>query len=260
MGTWLVWLLGVVTSASSQPEVPARSLKLAPDCCSFPANVWNKFHSKGMCRISSKSNIIDTGNLPCGTIARAKALLSSISAAFGFISLRPWTKKRQKTTWIAELHKIGIRENMKYLCITYQKISVIRWYQRGRFNYLFLRLGFFLFLRFLLNFFFLFFRLWRRRRFFRFLRLLVCLLVFLYSEQNYQKLGRNYGNLLFSFTFYVKFWDRKRNYGNYLTSLLLTEPDCGASFIYSSIVARKDGGGCLGQRRKFVRDNVVEST
>lgn len=38
-----------------------------------------------------------------------------------------------------------------------------------------------------------------------------------------------------------------KNFGNwkvFLTSLLLTEPVCGASLIYSSIVERNDGGGC----------------
>lgn len=35
-----------------------------------------------------------------------------------------------------------------------------------------------------------------------------------------------------------------RNWEVFLTSLLLTEPVCGASLIYSSIVARNDGGGC----------------
>lgn len=36
----------------------------------------------------------------------------------------------------------------------------------------------------------------------------------------------------------------KIDHNFFLTNLLLTEPDWGASLIYSSIVARKDGGGC----------------
>ena len=39
------------------------------------------------------------------------------------------------------------------------------------------------------------------------------------------------------------------NGDSFLTSLLLTEPDWGASLIYSSIVARNDGGGWLVHKR-----------
>lgn len=79
-------MLGVVTRASSQPEVPPISFKFAPDCGSFPAKKIS--HQMQTCVKFPQSNIRHW-NLPCGTMARARALLSSISAALGLISFRP---------------------------------------------------------------------------------------------------------------------------------------------------------------------------